>query len=102
MKTKLEIKQRLTVLKALKQEMNSRYMPDRIELASINAEMTTLLWVLQEGSTEVEVFNVDGIKGMKEVDWIKDADGREVVVMSLAFVVIMFVVWLVLIFTLLP
>lgn len=79
MKTKLEIKQRLTVLKALKEEMNSRYMPDRIELASINAEMTTLLWVLQECSTEVEVFNVDGIKGMKEVDWIKDADRREVV-----------------------
>ena len=100
MKTKLEIKQRLTVLKALKSEMNSRYMPDRIESASINAEMTTLLWVLQEGSSEVEVFNVDGIKGVKEVDWIKDADRREVVVMS--FVVIMFVVWLILIFTLLP
>ena len=88
MKTKLEIKQRLTVLKALKSEINSRYMPDRIELASINAEMTTLLWVLQEGSTEVEVFNVDGIKGMKEVDWIKDADRREIVKLCAILVIV--------------
>jgi len=92
MKTKLEIKQRLTVLKALKQEMNSRYMPDRIELASINAEMTTLLWVLQEGSSEIEVFNVDGIKGVKEVDWVKDADRREVVMWCA--VVIIFGIWM--------
>ena len=100
MKTKLEIKQRLTVLKALKEEMNSRYMPDRIELASINAEMTTLLWVLQEGSTEVEVFNVDGIRGMKEVDWIKDADRREVVMWCA--IAIIFAIWIGIILIQLP
>ena len=56
--------------------MNSRYMPDRIELASLNAEMTTLLWVMQEGSPEQEVLkDVDS----KEVEWIKDADRREVI-----------------------
>ena len=88
MKTKLEIKQRLTVLKALKEEMNSRYMPDRIELASINAEMTTLLWVLQEGSTEVEVFNVDGIKGVKEVDWMKEVDRREIVKLCAILIIV--------------
>ena len=100
MKTKLEIKQRLTVLKALKSEMNSRYMPNLIESASINAEMTTLLWVLQEGSTEVEVFNVDGIKGVKEVYWIKDADRREVVMWCC--IVIIFGIWIGIILTLLP
>ena len=88
MKTKLEIKQRLTVLKALKEEINSRYMPDRIELASINAEMTTLLWVLQEGSTEVEVFNVDGIKGVKEVDWMKEVDRREIVKLCAILIIV--------------
>ena len=89
MKTKLEIKQRLTVLKALKSEINSRYMPDRIELASINAEMTTLLWVMQEGSNKQEVMEHGEIK---EADWIKDADRREVVMWCA--VVIIFAIWM--------